>query len=132
MPWAICRAGNGGRCQHHHCPRDQKSSRSNSPRGRHPVGSATQRLMSDSCHPAPLAPILSWGGNVPSAILRQMVDRDRRSEEHTSELQSLMRISYAGFCMKKKINTHNDYSLRITSSQSISEHWSRDREEIEQ
>src|SRR3546814_10070054 len=27
----------------------------------------------------------------------------RRSEEHTSELQSLMRISYAVFCMKKKI-----------------------------
>src|SRR3546814_9180551 len=29
-------------------------------------------------------------------------DRDRRSEEHTSELQSLMRISYAVFCLKKK------------------------------
>src|SRR3546814_1392896 len=28
---------------------------------------------------------------------------DRRSEEHTSELQSLMRISYAVFCLKKKI-----------------------------
>src|SRR3546814_1693608 len=28
-----------------------------------------------------------------------------RSEEHTSELQSLMRNSYAGFCLKKKINT---------------------------
>src|SRR3546814_2855824 len=27
---------------------------------------------------------------------------DVRSEEHTSELQSLMRISYAGFCLKKK------------------------------
>src|SRR3546814_5691923 len=27
---------------------------------------------------------------------------DRRSEEHTSELQSLMRISYAVFCLKKK------------------------------
>src|SRR3546814_6081280 len=27
--------------------------------------------------------------------------RDRRSEEHTSELQSLMRISYAVFCLKK-------------------------------
>src|SRR3546814_6580839 len=27
-----------------------------------------------------------------------------RSEEHTSELQSLMRISYAGFCLKKKKN----------------------------
>src|SRR3546814_6283355 len=30
----------------------------------------------------------------------------RRSEEHTSELQSLMRISYAVFCLKKK-NTNN-------------------------
>src|SRR3546814_9947673 len=32
---------------------------------------------------------------------------DLRSEEHTSELQSLMRISYAVFCLKKKINTLN-------------------------
>src|SRR3546814_8713410 len=30
-----------------------------------------------------------------------------RSEEHTSELQSLMRISYAVFCFKKKNNKHN-------------------------
>src|SRR3546814_8883270 len=30
---------------------------------------------------------------------------ERRSEEHTSELQSLMRISYAVFCLKKKNNT---------------------------
>src|SRR3546814_7183658 len=30
-----------------------------------------------------------------------------RSEEHTSELQSLMRISYAVFCLKKKITTNN-------------------------
>src|SRR3546814_7691442 len=32
-------------------------------------------------------------------------ERWRRSEEHTSELQSLMRISYAVFCLKKKKNT---------------------------
>src|SRR3546814_10852946 len=32
----------------------------------------------------------------------------RRSEEHTSELQSLMRISYAVFCLKKKTNKHED------------------------
>src|SRR3546814_1141465 len=32
--------------------------------------------------------------------------RPRRSEEHTSELQSLMRISYAVFCLKKKTRTH--------------------------
>src|SRR3546814_9780801 len=40
-------------------------------------------------HLTPLIP--AWGG----------YDR-RRSEEHTSELQSLMRISYAVFCLKKK------------------------------
>src|SRR3546814_1584934 len=33
-----------------------------------------------------------------------------RSEEHTSELQSLMRISYAVFCFKKNINHHNKKS----------------------
>src|SRR3546814_19000341 len=33
------------------------------------------------------------------------VPEDRRSEEHTSELQSLMRISYAVFCLKKKKKT---------------------------
>src|SRR3546814_7643344 len=31
-----------------------------------------------------------------------------RSEEHTSELQSLMRISYAVFCLKKKITQHTN------------------------
>src|SRR3546814_4096159 len=31
-----------------------------------------------------------------------------RSEEHTSALQSLMRISYAVFCLKKKLHTHNN------------------------
>src|SRR3546814_10297125 len=35
--------------------------------------------------------------------MRQLVARVDRSEEHTSELQSLMRISYAVFCLKKKI-----------------------------
>src|SRR3546814_2203190 len=32
-----------------------------------------------------------------------------RSEEHTSELQSLMRISYAVFCLKKKTKKHNHH-----------------------
>src|SRR3546814_3115523 len=34
-----------------------------------------------------------------------------RSEEHTSELQSLMRISYAVFCLKKKNNTTHDHEV---------------------
>src|SRR3546814_5229185 len=40
-----------------------------------------------------------------------------RSEEHTSELKSLMRISYADFCLKKKkvkSKDNNDAELRIT------------------
>src|SRR3546814_10685228 len=36
--------------------------------------------------------------------------REARSEEHTSELQSLMRISYAVFCLKKKRKQNNDES----------------------
>src|SRR3546814_10469377 len=34
----------------------------------------------------------------------------RRSDEHTSELQSLMRISYAVFCLKKKTNRHTNHT----------------------
>src|SRR3546814_5889884 len=37
--------------------------------------------------------------------LTEMRDRTFRSEEHTSELQSLMRISYAVFCLNKKTHT---------------------------
>src|SRR3546814_1331891 len=65
---------------------------------------------------APLAPCCarrtSWSSAV-SAACRMLLLRARRcrpatetlasrSEEHTSELQSLMRISYAVFCLKKK------------------------------
>src|SRR3546814_9808674 len=38
-----------------------------------------------------------------------------RSEEHTSELQSLMRISYAVFCLKKKTNNKNQQHIIKTS-----------------
>src|SRR3546814_2520628 len=50
-------------------------------------------------------------------------DKDDRSEEHTSELQSLMRTSYAVFCLKKKKTTQTHtkqnyiYTSRITSQQ---------------
>src|SRR3546814_7620056 len=45
-------------------------------------------------HPSPALPCLRRGG---------------RSEEHTSELQSLMRISYAVFCLKKKKHNRQQY-----------------------
>src|SRR3546814_2689326 len=43
---------------------------------------------------------LGWAGT--EGTFDCQVLRDNRSEEHTSELQSLMRISYAVFCLKKK------------------------------
>src|SRR3546814_1834913 len=50
------------------------------------------------------------GGGVEQQVLgaaAHRVDALARSEEHTSELQSLMRISYAVFCLKKKKKRHN-------------------------
>src|SRR3546814_5437573 len=44
---------------------------------------------------------------------------DRRSEEHTSEFQSLMRISYAAFCLQQKItrlNSNQQYAPHLPRS----------------
>src|SRR3546814_7761823 len=48
------------------------------------------------------------GGSVDQiqALVDEIRARPARSEEHTSELQSLMRISYAVFCLKKKNTKH--------------------------
>src|SRR3546814_6897595 len=50
-------------------------------------------------------------------FFRSLDWKRRRSEEHTSELQSLMRISYAVFCLKKnksrKKNVHNRHKIDI-------------------
>src|SRR3546814_5109401 len=48
--------------------------------------------------------VISWAQN--TAIFNNI--GFARSEEHTSELQSLMRISYAVFCLKKKKNTQTN------------------------
>src|SRR3546814_1650709 len=54
---------------------------------------------------------------IPAAIARGLcgdpLRRFGRSEEHTSELQSLMRISYAVFCLKKKKLKHTKLKLQI-------------------
>src|SRR3546814_8165373 len=52
----------------------------------------------------------------PVPVGSQMKCHIERSEEHTSELQSLMRISYAVFCLKKKTQTINKHTA--TSSHS--------------
>src|SRR3546814_5737391 len=53
----------------------------------------------------------------PRERLRGNLGVEIRSEEHTSELQSLMRISYAVFCLKKpKNNSHYSTTLLTTPS----------------
>src|SRR3546814_2104757 len=55
-------------------------------------------------HDPPAGPRLRDGRSVPPLEWFRVRDGRSRSEEHTSELQSLMRISYAVFCLKKKTN----------------------------
>src|SRR3546814_3893461 len=50
------------------------------------------------------------GGNAEEAAVSRS---GGRSEEHTSELQSLMRISYAVFCLKKNNTTHEDLTTDL-------------------
>src|SRR3546814_10864234 len=57
------------------------------------------------------------GAYSPARVLTPALEAQVRSEEHTSELQSLMRISYAVFCLKKKKkrltkNNLKDYERR--------------------
>src|SRR3546814_7254284 len=67
---------------------------------------AHQQVM-DPRHPQPLAPAAHL-------VLFQQRIEPSRSEEHTSELQSLMRNSYAVFCLKKKTNTKNTERHNVT------------------
>src|SRR3546814_3680049 len=50
------------------------------------------------------------------SLIQSKVLDDERSEEHTSELQSLMRISYAVFCLKKKNHTQHTLQSPYTIS----------------
>src|SRR3546814_8741865 len=61
------------------------------------------------------------GGYQAGPFLSEIPRRERvigRSEEHTSELQSLMRISYAVFCLKKKKKSTRLYRPLITTDNS--------------
>src|SRR3546814_8892123 len=52
-------------------------------------------------------------GLLPGTFDSSNPGHQRRSEEHTSELQSLMRISYAVFCLKKKIQQQKNNKTHI-------------------
>src|SRR3546814_5319141 len=74
-----------------------------------------------------LAGFVEPGESLEEAVARELFEEagiqvsdvsyvaSQRSEEHTSELQSLMRISYAVFCLKKQKKTYNVYKcVRVT------------------
>src|SRR3546814_6632657 len=70
-------------------------------RAQQPRRHAAERWHARRLVPRPCPGVLRWPG------------REHRSEEHTSELQSLMRISYAVFCLKKKKTTKHHCTNKI-------------------
>src|SRR3546814_9752203 len=68
--------------------------------------------------PKPSLPGLAPSAPQPSSMATRV--KGSRSEEHTSELQSLMRISYAVFCLKKKTSTSTDSQNRSNNTNQIS------------
>src|SRR3546814_1687313 len=62
---------------------------------------------------------LGLKGDGPLPPCEKLDPLDFRSEEHTSELQSLMRISYAVFCLKKKKKRYRKMKKKVTNSKNI-------------
>src|SRR3546814_8059525 len=95
------------------------SSPSSSPRPRNPHGGAMPYTPNKPVTPPSAedlrARIPGWGADLDPAD-RPSVPKER-SEEHTSELQSLMRTSYAVFCLNKKIT-----EIKSTNSKHIIRH----------
>src|SRR3546814_3108340 len=59
-----------------------------------------------------LAAVVGQSGGSLATLYELFGNKQGRSEEHTSELQSLMRISYAVFCLKKKKRTTHRLNKR--------------------
>src|SRR3546814_6802190 len=67
-------------------------------------------------------PIVLGPDLLPLMALVEPIDDGRRSEEHTSQLQSLMRISYADFCLKKKNETKAIHKHRLDNHTTKKQH----------
>src|SRR3546814_5777987 len=65
-----------------------------------------------------------WPLSMQGFMDRFLIQDDMRSEEHTSELQSLMRISYAVFCLKKKktIKVNTNKNAKYTNNIDTKKH----------
>src|SRR3546814_2576155 len=80
---------------------------------RHDASPELPRLFEQRAEPA-IVPFVDDSAVV-RVLYRTGIQRCHRSEEHTSELQSLMRISYAVFCLKKKTQSHHATSNSINT-----------------
>src|SRR3546814_1024201 len=72
------------------------------------VADLAAAVAEDAANRSPKAGSGDVVGDAASMSGNGFTDCMRRSEEHTSELQSLMRISYAVFCLKKKKTQNNE------------------------
>src|SRR3546814_6482221 len=91
--------------------------------GSDPEGDRASAAESDRAHSegvVPLADDLGLDGACARREVIRALGGPERSEEHTSELQSLMRISYAVFCLKKKKNNKKKYTYN--GHRSLSNH----------
>src|SRR3546814_2819236 len=82
------------------------------------AGLVAQRLqlgviVADLAHILSLAPMIG-SRSVARSQAQDSGSEQKRSEEHTSELQSLMRISYAVFCLKKKKQQNKQLTTQHT------------------
>src|SRR3546814_7145047 len=81
-------------------------------------------ILADAATKARQRTLLSWllalVAGIAVFLLAPESPESARSEEHTSELQSLMRISYAVFCLKKKKKTTYNNKYALQTQQEIS------------
>src|SRR3546814_2911665 len=88
-----------------------------SPRARYqrPLAAGESFFGSTAIHTAvPDLRVLSVADGPDAEVDAHALGEGFRSEEHTSELQSLMRISYAVFCLKKKKKQHTELATQTT------------------
>src|SRR3546814_10534669 len=92
-------------------PRPPRSTRTDTP---FPYTTLFRSLSRETRHSPKRREALTHGRFQKRAPRASRAQAARRSEEHTSELQSLMRISYAVFCLKKKKMTITNVLLEKT------------------
>src|SRR3546814_4851032 len=105
-------------CATRHCERNQKTT--GKQRDTHNLGRGKRRRGAPAFSPTRSTPRCRANGArlvLPHCCPRYPRKICWRSEEHTSELQSLMRSSYAVFCLKKhkQSNINDNYTKHITS-----------------